>query len=240
MALLLFDIDGTLLHADAVSRGRIEKALSEVTGVSISTEDVSFAGRTDLAILADVLTTNGLDATSSLVEEALDAYVVASTQAYEADDVDVLPGAPRVLDILHQTDGVHLGLVTGNAEPVAYEKLQAANLDHFFPFGAFGDDHADRNELPPLATERAEAHVGTTFAVHSTAVIGDTIFDVQCGHAAGVRSAAVCTGSHDRSVLAEHQPDLLLDNFRDTTPFFEWIHGLSPSVSPLGRSQESR
>ena len=224
MPLLFFDIDGTLLHANTVSRGTIESALSEVTGTAISTEGVSFAGRTDLAILADVLRTNGLEATPSLVEKALDAYVVASSNAYKAADVDVLPGAPQVLDALHHTDGIHLGLVTGNAEAVAYEKLRAANLDQYFAFGAFGDDHSDRNELPALATERAEAHIGTTFAAHSTAVVGDTIFDVQCGHAAGIRSAAVCTGSDDRSALAEHGPDLLLDDFRDATSFLEWIY----------------
>ena len=58
-----------------------------------------------------------------------------------------LPGARELVEALHRTADVLLGLATGNMEPTAYLKLRAAKLDGFFDFGGFGSDSSARSMI---------------------------------------------------------------------------------------------
>lgn len=216
MTLLLFDIDGTLLIANGAGRRAVETALSEHAGTPISLADVSLSGRTDWQIIEEVLDAHGLTATEQTVKDALGAYAEAATRAVDTRTVEILPGARSLVHRLHERTDVQLGLVTGNVEPMAYAKLHAVDLDAYFPFGAFGNDHADRSDLPPLAVQRAESHTGRAFGSTRTVVIGDTAHDVTCSRSIGAVSVAVCTGRYSRDDLAPHNPDHLLDDLRDT------------------------
>ncbi|MCA1658721.1 MAG: HAD hydrolase-like protein, partial [Verrucomicrobiaceae bacterium] len=85
----------------------------------------------------------------------------------------------------------------------------------FFEFGAFADDHHDRNELGAFACRRASKKHGRAFNPKDVDVIGDTGHDVVCGKAFGARTIAVATGSWSRDRLAEAKPDFLFDDFSD-------------------------
>lgn len=214
MRLLLFDVDGTLLRANGGGRTAIERAISNLTGQDVSTEDVAFSGRTDPSIFRDVLRTNDLPARDDdLLNDALQAYVDAAQNTIRPANVDRLPGAARLVSLLAGRADVFLGLVTGNVEPIAFHKLQTVQLDKYFSIGAFGSDHENRSRLPELAAHRAAAHEGRPFSLDQTVVIGDTVHDIECARAAGADAVAVCTGRPDRSELAAAAPDLLLENF---------------------------
>src|SRR6266480_4642601 len=45
--------------------------------------------------------------------------------------------------------------------------------------------------------------------------IGDTPRDIACGKALGARTIAVATGTWSREKLAEHDPDILIDDLSD-------------------------
>lgn len=214
MTLLLFDIDGTLVRLNEAGRTALTRAVSALTDCPISTENVSFSGRTDPDIFEAVLAENGLPTTDEAVAEALDAYVETMRSSLSPGDVDLLPGVRPLLARLDERPDVHLGLVTGNVEPIAREKLSVHGLADYFPVGAFGSDHADRARLPALAVRRAARHTGHPFRPdeHAT-VIGDTIHDIDCARAAGTRAVAVCTGRYERAELSRHSPDLLFDTF---------------------------
>ena len=115
----------------------------------------------------------------------------------------VVPGIPDVLAWLSTRDGVQLGLLTGNFEPVARLKLRRAGLGKRFPsgVGAFGSDSEDRVALPPIARRRA-GKPGGPVARAETIVIGDTPRDIACAQADGVRCAAVTTGQYGPDELA--------------------------------------
>ncbi len=212
MTLLLFDIDGTLVRVNGAGRDTIKHALSSLLDHPITTDGVSFSGRTDPNILASILEENGLPAGESEVSAALDAYVDAMTGVLTPEDVEVLPGVRPLLEQLHDHADIQLALVTGNVEAIAYEKLGVHDLDEYFPIGAFGSDHADRNQLPHIASRRAAAHAGHDFQPEQQAVvIGDTPHDITCARAAGARAIAVCTGGYERAALSDQQPDVLHD-----------------------------
>ncbi|SHK46861.1 HAD hydrolase-like protein [Rhodothermus profundi] len=225
MHLLLFDIDGTLIRTRGFGRQTMEAALSEWLGRPVTTKGVDFAGRTDPAILLDILKASGLPEHMAryLLPEALEVYSRAMLQRLRPDHLEVLPGVIMLLEELSEWPDVYLGLVTGNLRPVAFHKLALAGLAGYFGEGAYGCDHANRNELPPLAIARAREATGYPFTGAHAIIIGDTPHDIICARHAGAAVAAVCTGSYPREALAACQPDLLLDDLSDPEPFLEWL-----------------
>lgn len=225
MKLLLFDIDGTMLHANGAGRAAIERALSRLCDCPITTDGVRFSGKTDPQIIREILRTNGLnpDTTSTLVDEALAVYEETAHDVFDPETVIRLPGVRALLTRLEAHRSVQLGLLTGNIESMAYRKLSAVDLDHHFAFGAFGSDHADRHQLPPVAAARARVHTGHPFEGRDIVIIGDTEHDILCGRAIGAFSVGVCTGRYGRHELAAHDPDLLLDDLSDTAAFVDAV-----------------
>src|SRR5690606_41224948 len=66
-----------------------------------------------------------------------------------------------------------LPIFTGNLERGAQLKLTHYGVWHYFEFGAYADDHHDRNELGPVARERAKSKLGLEFDAEDILVLGD-------------------------------------------------------------------
>ena len=73
-----------------------------------------------------------------------------------------------------------------------------------------------RDQLVPIAVERARREGGAVAKAGDVVVIGDTPLDVQCAAAAGARSVAVATGSYDEAALRETVAHAVLPDFTDT------------------------
>lgn len=220
MQVILFDIDGTLVRVHTAARAAVVGALEETFEATLSLDGVSFAGKTDPEILAEILRTNG-HATApgdARFDRALAGYERRLVREIDREYVRVLPGVAEILPRLSERSDLLLGLVTGNLATTARAKLEAAGLAGFFPFGAFGSDSADRNELPAVALERAGKHAGAKIAPGRAIVVGDTPRDIQCGARIGARTVAVCTGTVGREELRAGRPDLLLEDLTDPEP----------------------
>ena len=210
--LLLWDIDGTLITTGAAGQQAIVRATAERFGGDGDLTDVEIAGRTDTGIARQILRKYGVPITDESVRSFLDLYVRLLAEELPQRQGRVLPG---VLDLLQRSarqSDTTLGLLTGNLERGAKLKLEHYRLWHFFAFGAFSDDHHDRNELGAFAISRALDETGTKFAGPQVDVIGDTGHDIACGKAIGARTIAVATGAWSREQLAKHRPDFLFDD----------------------------
>ena len=206
--LLLFDIDGTLLQSHGVGRRSIEAALEREFGARFDTSDIPFSGKTDRQIFRQILTAaaeHGIE--TGDVDDASESYGAAYAEimsaALPSAHVEGLPGA---VDLVRQlaADGVEMGLLTGNLEPLAYAKVGRLGLGRAeFPFGAFGSDDPDRNALPAIAVERASAHLGREVDPAEVVVIGDTPMDIACARAGGCVAVAVATGRSSVEQLGE-------------------------------------
>ena len=202
--LLLFDIDGTLLHnATAAHEEALRTALREVHGLgdvrSMRELGIAPAGRTDPEIARLILLAHGVPA--DRIDARASDVRIASCTAYArlcpADlSATVLPGIAELLATLAARDGVRLGLLSGNYEAVARLKLRAAGIGRFFDGGpgAFGSDSEDRTELPEIARRRAGGPGGAPHPRERTVIIGDTPRDVACARADGVACLGVTTG----------------------------------------------
>lgn len=212
--LLLWDIDGTLITTGAAGQRAIARATSEqFQGGELN--GVEIAGRTDIGIAHQILVKYNAPVTDESVRSLLDLYVEFLADELPPGKGRVLPGVLELLQHAAQAPDSILGLLTGNLERGAKLKLEHYELWHFFAFGAFADDHHDRNELGSFALSRALEKTGLNFSGSQVDVIGDTGHDIACGKAFGARTIAVATGSWSREQLAKHRPDFLFDDLSD-------------------------
>lgn len=217
--LLLFDVDGTLIRSDGAGRAAMMAALTALFGPLTGAEGYRMDGKTDPRIVADLLTAAGIapDRIQSSLPLVYERMRTEAEAHYAQHDITPCAGVTSLLARLNGRSDVVLGLVTGNIAQTAPLKLQAAGLDpNQFRLGAYGSDHADRNQLPAIAMQRATTLTGHAFSGANTVVIGDTPADILCARAGGATAVAVASGWHGSSTLAQYHPDHLFDNLTDT------------------------
>lgn len=228
--LLLFDIDQTLIFCAGAGMRCLHRAVREHTGVVSETITVHPDGKTDPAILEEILEVVGVD--SSVSEAVWQSYEVflAEELAREDERRGVKPGVDELLDALSLDERAYLGLLTGNLAATARVKLAAFDLDQYFAVGAYGSDSPDRCALGPIALQRARAHWGVGFEPHQTWVIGDTPRDVEAARALGARVLAVATGVATVDDLRQAGADVVLADLGDTKRVTDIL--LNASVPP--------
>jgi phosphoglycolate phosphatase len=210
--LLLFDIDGTLIHSGGAGVHALKSALTERFGIIDDLHDIEIAGMTDSGIVVSILNKHKIPATNENVSAFLDSYVHFLSLELPRRVGKLLPGVLELLEKLKSRPHLVLALLTGNVSRGAQLKLEHYGVWHFFEFGAFADDHHDRNRLGTVARARAKEKHGRQFSASEIDVIGDTPRDIACGKAFGARTIAVATGTWSRDQLAKYQPDFLIDD----------------------------
>lgn len=218
MRLVLFDIDGTLVLTKGAGRRALGAALLRVYGTSGLIDGYDFRGKTDPRIVAELMSAAGLgpEAIHAGLGDCFEAYARGLVDEIgDGQCVTLLPGVAELVRRLDATEGVVLGLLTGNIEEGARIKLAPTGLWPYFRIGAFGSDDGDRRRLPSLAARRAQALTGYGFRPEEVVVIGDTPLDVECARAFGAVAVAVATGFHPYAELEAEKPDLLFASFAD-------------------------
>ena len=213
--IVLFDIDGTLLDLKGAGRRAFIRSIEAVFGWQDDLHYLSFAGSTDLNVLAQVMTAHGRPMTDEDVRRFFARLPVdLETAAGEptADPV-IYPGVRELLERLSADPAVVLALVTGNVESCARIKLRKLELHHHFLLGAFGNEHADRRRIAALALQRVQATLPVGRPVRARYLIGDTPQDIAAARSVGALSIAVATGRFGveelRAAGADHVlPDL--------------------------------
>jgi phosphoglycolate phosphatase len=213
--LLLFDIDSTLVSTLGAGVKALQQIIERRYGVEDDLSDIEIAGRTDVTIAANILRKYRIEPTPENLESFLDEYVAGLAKLLPQLQGWVLPGIREILERLKSRPDRVLALLTGNLRRGAELKLTRYGLWQFFEFGAFADDHYDRNELGTFARQRAQEKHGQDFDSAQIDVIGDTGHDIACGKAFGARTIAVGTGSWSWERLRACQPDFFFEDFSD-------------------------
>lgn len=227
--LLLWDIDGTLILGDHAGERALLRSLERVFRVSGSLERVEIAGRTDRYIAENLLRAHGIEPTAEAVHDFLEGYVAALPEEMPRGKPRLLDGVLRALEAVAARPDLAQGLLTGNLQRGARLKLEHFDVWRFFPFGAFADDSAHRDDLGAHALRRAREHHADEFAAERTFVIGDTPHDIACGRAIGAATIAVATGRFPVSELVAHAPTIVLPNLEDTAAFLAFVDGYPPT-----------
>lgn len=223
--LLLWDIDGTLLTTGAAGEYALIQTLKNHFKIESKLEGIEIAGRTDKGIAMEILRKYGLPETLENVTRFLDSYLeeLKSWLPKRQETGRILEGIQTILEIAHQRNDLAQGLLTGNLQKGAHLKLEHYKMMHYFDFGAFSDDHHDRNQLPAFAKQRAEEKFQINFAPENIFVIGDTPHDIACGKVIGAKTIAVATGRFKIEELEKCQPTAVFKDLTHYQDFFAVI-----------------
>lgn len=229
-ALILFDIDGTLLRAGDREHGAaFTHAFERVYGHPVTLEGVPLAGMLDAQIARILFEKHGLERTEA--DERLAEMMTAMGERYvetiaERDARDrLLPGVTEaVIACAHR--GWATGVLTGNARAVGHAKLRSAGLDTLLSFGAFGDSAVERGHLIEGALAEAQRATGRPYQPSRTVLIGDTPNDISAARLGGAKVLAVATGRFDIDALVAHDPDAVMPDLSDTNALMAAIEGV--------------
>lgn len=214
-ALVLFDIDGTLIRkAGPHHRQALVDAVQRITGLDSTTENVPVAGMLDRDILTQMLLNAG--ASKALIRRSMPELIRYAQLIYSRScpnlERKVCPGV-RMLLLRLMRSGVPTGLVTGNLTRIGWKKMEHAGLRQYFRYGAFAETASSRAGLVKLAIQRARRERWIA-RDSSISLIGDHPNDVLAAKANGIRSVAVATGVVPAEELAAHSPDILVADLR--------------------------
>lgn len=225
-ALILFDIDGTLLLSGRAGLRAMTRAFQDTFGITDAFSGESFGGRTDSYLVSKALQAKGLPDTPEQHERFRQAYIPLLAEEIRHPGTGrkgLMPGARELLEALHHHHHLHLALLTGNYREAAEIKLQHFELWDYFEWGAFSDDAADRNALVPIARSRAEIYDIPVAAIERVIVVGDTPHDIECARVAGARSIAVATGGFTLDQLRDAGADEVLPDLSETQKVIELL-----------------
>ena len=211
LRLVLFDIDGTLLHTNSVGIRAFEKTLESQFKVPNGTHGLKFAGRTDTGLVRELFLKHGIQPSKNNFDLFFDAYTHWLAPMLAETGGEICPGAESLIHTLQKLPQPPvLGLLTGNIQLGAEIKLRHVHLWDVFAIGAFADDHEDRNHIAAVALKRGSELLGQQILGRETLVIGDTPHDITCGRAIGAQVLAVATGGITMEELRAHKPDWLV------------------------------
>lgn len=213
--LLLFDIDGTLLTSGGAGERALRLGFRDRFGIDDDLSRVEIAGRTDSGIVRRILAAHALPETPENIAAFFDAYLHHLALEIPRTPGRLLPGILPLLAALQPRADIVLALLTGNLARGAEIKLRHYGVWHYFEFGAYADDHHDRDQLGHFAKARALAQRGIDFPPERIFVLGDTPHDISCAQAIGARAIAIATGKFTRAELAAHAPAVLFDDLGD-------------------------
>src|ERR1043166_767264 len=205
---VLFDIDGTLLHTGGAGVKAFARAFATEFGITDGTERLKFAGRTDVSLVREFFGHNQIEASPENFRRDFEAYIGWLEKLIPDCRGGVCKGVVEFYDALHALPVPPLvGLLTGNIKRGAQIKLSRYDWWDRFQFGGFADDHEDRDQIAAPARQRASALAGPSLQDHEVLVIGDTPHDIRCARAINAKVLAVGTGGFTAKDLAAFEPD---------------------------------
>lgn len=214
--LVLFDIDGTLVHTGGAGIKAFAKVFALEFGIPNGTEKMKFAGRTDVGLVREFFRLNDIEPDAEHFRRFFESYVFWLDHILAQSETAACPGIWELIrDLQALPDAPTLGLLTGNVRLGAEIKLRHFDLWKEFVTGAFADDHEERDQIAHAAHRRGSKLFGCQLRGEEIVVIGDTPLDIKCGRAIGANVLAVATGGATLADLKQHKPDWAVADLRE-------------------------
>ena len=226
--LIIFDLDGTLLHAAGAGRRAIQRALLRCFGREVVADGRQFAGRSDVAIFRELAVQAGVAAQelSRRWDELVGYYLTYLAEELQEAQASALPGVVPLLESLRSRPDVALALGTGNLEAGARLKLQRCGLAGYFPVGGYGADGEVRHHILHAACRRAALRLGRPPS--PVVVVGDTPLDVQAARQVGYLPVGVATGPYTADELRRCGAAVVLPSLADWVEAARCLTTLTP------------
>lgn len=210
---LVFDFDGTL--ADT-TEGILRTTEATVARMGLPAPDRAAVQQAIGLPLRGSLRAAGIP--EDRLEEGADIYHVLFYEV-APKHVSIYPGVKEGLAMLAEA-GYRMGIATSRSEPSLVMLLEEHGLRQYFEIlGTVGcvSNPKPAPDLVRWVLDRFGA------SPRESVVIGDTIYDVQMGKAAGCSTVAVPYGNHTEELLRSSSPDRIIHDLRELPPLLETL-----------------
>lgn len=204
--LLILDLDGTLVDSEALLVGLVNdtlaahgypRAVARAIGASIGLP------------LVEVFRRAAPGANADQIDMLCRAYRLHADTPEFVGQFTLCAGVKLTLAAL-RTKGVRMVIATSKRRGTTLDILRHCAIDHHLD-AVIGGDCVAQGKPHPEMVHRARAIFPALPA--RTLVVGDTRFDMEMGHAAGVATCAVTYGVHPADELRAVRPDFMIDVF---------------------------
>lgn len=208
MKAIIFDFDGTLADSGECGLLATQKAFKECNLPIPSKKEVDYYMGIPIEQSFQEMTDHTLN------DEQFTHLLHLFRQAYkefEEQTITLFPDIDDVLETLQQ-QGLSLFVVSSKKTDVLYRNLQKLQLDGFFT-DWIGSDQVEQYKPHPEGIFKIVERYSLN--VTECVMVGDAIFDIQMGKAAGCKTVAVNWGSHSKEQLLKEDPSFFADEVKD-------------------------
>jgi len=200
--LLIFDLDGTLIDSSADISKALNYAFQPFGTPEVSTaETIALIGEGLTRLIGKVIEQKAPGLDQSLVLTRFLEYY----STHLADNTRAYPGVEQVLERLSR---YRKAVVSNKLEAFTIKVLEALDLLSYFEYIVGADTVAEKKPSPlPILFVLSHFEVRPDEAL----LVGDSIYDIEAGLAAGVRTVAAMYGygGPDFSKKADYRIDSL-------------------------------
>ncbi len=213
--LLVWDIDGTLIHCGSCGREALNETFKDLYGIDNAFKYAKIGGAMDSVLLNNIIEKSGISKEDK--ESIIDKYgktLMKMLKEYKQNRL--LPGIKEILEYTKGHHHIYNTLATSNFEIGARIKLDSHGLNSYFLTGGFGDIEREKWHAVEQAINQTEKHFHISFRKQDIYIIGDTWYDIECANKLGIKSIAVATGWVPYEELVAYHPDFI---YRDLSDF---------------------
>lgn len=212
LALVIFDVDGTLVDSQAHILASMEGAFAAAGRAAPPREEIlGIVGLSLPVAIARLAPDLGEAEVAVWVDRYKQAFGALARSDGSAEANPLYPGVRETLDRLSGVDRLLLGLATGKSRRGLDHVLGTHGLEGRFVTRQVADDHPSKPHPSMLRAALAETGVGAERALF----VGDTTHDIEMGRAAGVASIGVSWGYHPADRLRDAGAILIADSFAE-------------------------
>jgi phosphoglycolate phosphatase len=212
VALLIFDLDGTLIDS-RLDLAHSVNATRAAAGRGPLPHDLifSFVGEGAPVLIRRAM---GPAASDEEVRESLE-FFLSYYREHALDHTVLYPGVPESLRRLH-AGGAQLAILTNKPVRISHLVLKGLGIADLF-FQVYGGNSLAHKKPHPIGIDTLRAEAGVS--PEETWMVGDSYVDVQTARNAGVPSCGVAWGFQPDS-FREFPPDILIDRMEQLADRF--------------------
>lgn len=217
---VLFDIDGTLLSS-AVAEDVLQcysDAIRDVVGQTPNVAPRRFAGMVDPQICQILLTELGM--TNDKIDYFVPKVFSRMSKLYRRMDKTIAlnSGVEELLPLLVKSPKHVVGVLTGNLEQIAKEKLACAEILSYFSEFYCADRYFDRTRLVADAVNSCVRKYQLP-AGRNVMIVGDTPRDIVAANGSEATSIGIASSAFSMPQLSEAGAMQVYPNLKPTTHF---------------------
>lgn len=200
---VLFDLDGTLINTNDIIIESFKHTLRQELNLTVETEEI-------IKYFGEPLKTTMERYDRENVDRLISVYREHNEIIH---DSMILPieGAEEVLEILKGM-GIKLGVVTSKRRKIAERGLKLFNLDKYMDVIITPEDTLRHK---PDAEPALKACEVLGIKPEEALFVGDSHFDIMCGHNAGMKACFVGYSAIPLRNVALYSPDYIVDSILD-------------------------